>query len=62
MIENKKVARRGGSVAGSARKVTEKELGKSVISRDNHLLLEKSEQSNKTASEAKKSTRKLSED
>lgn len=62
MIENKKVARRGGAVAGSARKVTEKELGKSVISRDNHLLLEKSEQSNKTASEAKKSTRKLSED
>ena len=39
MNENKQVARRGGSVAGNARKETEKELGKSVISRDNHLLL-----------------------
>ena len=39
MDENKQVARRGGSVAGNARKETEKELGKSVISRDNHLLL-----------------------
>lgn len=33
--ENKKVARRGGNVAGIARKQTEKELGKSVISKDN---------------------------
>lgn len=39
MIENTKVARRGGSVAGNARKETEKELGKSVISHNNHLLL-----------------------
>src|SRR3990167_2914441 len=39
MVENKKVARRGGAVAGNARRETEKELGKSVISRDNHLLL-----------------------
>lgn len=43
MIENKKVARRGGAVAGNARKETEKELNKSVISRNNHLLLEQSE-------------------
>lgn len=33
---NKKVAVRGGKVAGNARKETEKELEKSVISRDNH--------------------------
>lgn len=39
LIENKKVARRGGNVAGNARKDAEKELGKSVISRNNHLLL-----------------------
>ena len=37
LIENKKIARRGGSVAGNARKETEKELGKSIISRNNHL-------------------------
>lgn len=36
--ENKKVASRGGRIAGNARKETEKELGKSVISQDNHLL------------------------
>ncbi|HLB57465.1 MAG TPA: Bro-N domain-containing protein [Gammaproteobacteria bacterium] len=36
---NKKVAQRGGKVAGNARKDTEKELGKSAISRDNHLFL-----------------------
>lgn len=35
--KNKKVARRGGSVAGVARKETEKELGKSVISNKNYL-------------------------
>lgn len=39
MLKSKQVARRGGSVAGNARKETEKELGKSVISRNNHLLL-----------------------
>ncbi len=38
LIENKKVARRGGNVAGNARKEAEKELGKSVISRNNYLL------------------------
>lgn len=36
---NKKVAKRGGSVAGNARKDTEKELGKSVISQNNYLEL-----------------------
>ena len=38
--DNKKVARRGGNVAGIARKETEKELGHSVISKDNYLYLE----------------------
>lgn len=37
MIEHKKVARRGGNVAGGARKLTEKELGRSVISGENYL-------------------------
>ena len=36
-IENKKVAKRGGSVAGNARKETEKELGRSVVSDKNYL-------------------------
>lgn len=36
-IENKKVAKRGGTVAGNARKDTEKELGRSVVSKKNHL-------------------------
>lgn len=33
MAEHKKVAQRGGGVAGKARKETEKELGRSVISK-----------------------------
>ena len=37
MIEHKKVARRGGGVAGSARKQAEKELKRSVISKENYL-------------------------
>ena len=37
MVENKKVAKRGGRVAGNARKETEKELGRSVISENNFL-------------------------
>lgn len=37
MPENKKVARRGGSVAGKARADAEKELGRSVISDENYL-------------------------
>lgn len=35
--ESKKVARRGGAVAGTARKETEKELGRTVVSRRNFL-------------------------
>ncbi|MFH1410890.1 MAG: hypothetical protein ABIG80_05005 [Patescibacteria group bacterium] len=34
---NAKVAKRGGSVAGKAREATEKELGRSIISKDNYL-------------------------
>jgi len=39
--ENKKVARRGGRVAGNARKETEKELKRSVVSKKNFLGLGK---------------------
>jgi len=35
--ENRQVAQRGGKVAGNARKETEKELGRSIISDDNFL-------------------------
>ena len=35
--KNKKVAERGGSVAGNARKQTEKEIGRSVVSKENYL-------------------------
>jgi hypothetical protein len=35
--KSKMVAKRGGKVAGNARKETEKELGRSVISKENHL-------------------------
>ena len=35
--KNKKVAERGGSVAGNARKQTEKEIGRSVVSKNNYL-------------------------
>lgn len=37
MPQNKKVAQRGGGVAGKARKDTEKELGRSVVSDENFL-------------------------
>ena len=47
--ENKDVARRGGNVAGVARKETEKELGHSVISSENFLNLD--EKSNGTLPE-----------
>ncbi len=40
--KNKKVANRGGAVAGKARKNTEKELGRSVVSRENYLPVKKS--------------------
>jgi DNA-damage-inducible protein D len=39
LVENKKVAKRGGIVAGKARKETEKEIGKSVVSNENYLQL-----------------------
>jgi hypothetical protein len=45
--KNKKVARRGGKVAGTARKETEKELGQSIVTGQNFLPEEtKSEQKN----------------
>lgn len=37
MEANKKVAKRGGKVAGTARKETEKELGHSIVSGENYL-------------------------
>jgi len=37
ITESKRVAKRGGKVAGNARKETEKELGRSVISEKNYL-------------------------
>lgn len=37
MFENKKVAQRGGKVAGDARKNTEKEIGRTIISEENYL-------------------------
>ncbi len=37
--KNKNVAKRGGNVAGSARKQTEKKLGRSVVSQENFLKL-----------------------
>ncbi|NOY74831.1 MAG: phage antirepressor protein, partial [Kiritimatiellaeota bacterium] len=39
--KSKKVAARGGKVAGNARRETEKELGRSVISKHNYLDLDK---------------------
>lgn len=39
MPANKEVAKRGGSVAGNARKETEKELGKTIVSSENYLAL-----------------------
>jgi hypothetical protein len=35
--KNKKVAKRGGKVAGNARKETEKELGRNVVTKQNFL-------------------------
>ena len=37
MPTHKKVAKRGGNVAGKARKETEQELGRSIISAENYL-------------------------
>ena len=42
--ESKKIARRGGNVAGTARKATEKELGRSVVSDKNFLPSDKKEE------------------
>jgi hypothetical protein len=42
MPKNKKVAKRGGSVAGKARLETERELKRSVISKKNYLPPKKS--------------------
>ena len=41
--KNKIVAKRGGSVAGRARKETEKEIGRSVISKENYLQISESQ-------------------
>jgi prophage antirepressor-like protein len=41
-IKNKIVAKRGGGVAGRARKETEKEIGRSVISKENYLQIPES--------------------
>ena len=38
--KNKNIAKRGGSVAGNARKETEKELGRTVVSKENYLVNE----------------------
>ncbi len=43
--ENKKVAKRGGNVAGTARKQTEAELGRSVVSDENFLGLQEPKKS-----------------
>ena len=45
--KNKKVARRGGAVAGNARIATEKELKRTVISKENYLQLSLLESSKK---------------
>ena len=45
--KNKKVAKRGGRVAGKARKDTEKELGHSVISGKNYLQIENNKKKKK---------------
>jgi len=44
-MQDTSVAKRGGNVAGNARKETEKELGRTIISPDN--FLENSETENK---------------
>lgn len=43
-VMNKQVANCGGKVAGTARKATEKELGRSVISDQNYLPTEEKKQ------------------
>src|SRR3972149_1764007 len=41
-VKNKKVAERGGNVAGNARKQTEKEIGRSVVTKRNYLRMSES--------------------
>ncbi len=43
MLENTDAARRGGSVAGTARKQLEQETGRKVVSGENFLVLAKKE-------------------
>ncbi len=40
-VENKKIAKRGGGVAGLARKKMEKETGKKIVSKSNYLINKK---------------------
>jgi len=40
IIKHKRVAKRGGKVAGNAREQTEKEIGRSILSKTNHLGIE----------------------
>ena len=47
MPANRHVAQRGGSVAGNARKETEKELGKSIVSSENYLALTETPDNNR---------------
>ena len=47
-VKNKKVAERGGIVAGNARKQTEKEIGRSVVSQKNYLQTPESRKQLKT--------------
>ena len=61
MIENTKVDQRGGAVAGNARKETEKEFRKSVISSNNHVLLRKADGSDKTLQEKKTRKQNISD-
>jgi len=44
--ENRNVAKRGGKVAGNTRKEAEKELGRSVVSKENFLGLEQTDKLN----------------
>jgi len=46
-VKNKKVAKRGGNVAGTARRETEKELGRSIVSKQNYLPKELPDDKNK---------------
>mgnify|MGYP001565695604 FL=1 len=47
-VKNIKVAERGGGVAGRARKETEKEIGRSVVSKENYLQIPENQKQLKT--------------